>query len=260
MPKRPLVVLSMSSREFSEYLLWRDMYVGLYDAGIMVVSIDTTVESVPVGEIMGQVDGLIIGGGGDVDPSLYGGNRFYPILSGVDSVRDLNEITMLEHALRRGLPVLGICRGAQLINVARGGTLFHDLKQEFGTQVQHQGREDRLDSATHSVEVSADSRLAALLGASRSIEVNSGHHQGIAAVGEGLRVVARSPDGLVEAFEGVDDHLVLGVQWHPENLWRTQAHASRLLAGFARACQATEPAPVPDAHQLGKWPVHQVVN
>lgn len=236
MSENPLIVLTISSREFSEYLLWRDMYVGLYDAGFMVVSIDTSVESVPVEEIMREADGLIIGGGGDVDPSFYGGDRHHPTLSGVDTVRDLNEIKMFKHALRRGLPVLGICRGAQLINVAHGGTLFHDLKQEFGTQVPHQGREDRLDSAIHSVEVCADSRLAALLGTSGSIEVNSGHHQGIAAVGEGLTVVARSPDSLVEAFEGVEDNLVIGVQWHPENLWRTQAHASQLLAGFASRC------------------------
>jgi putative glutamine amidotransferase len=193
---------------------------------------------------MGKVDGLIIGGGGDVDPSLYGGDRHHPTLSGVDTVRDLNENKMLNHAVQRGLPVLGICRGAQLINVLCGGTLFHDLAQELGTEVQHQGREDWLDRASHFVEVCADTRLAALLGASGSVEVNSGHHQGIAAVGEGLRVVARSPDGIVEAFEGVNDHVVLGVQWHPENLWRTQAHASRLLAGFARVCQTTGAAPV----------------
>lgn len=246
MSENPLIILSISSREFTEYVLWRDMYVGLYNAGFMVVSIDTSVESVPIGEIMGKADGLIIGGGGDIDPSFYGGDRHHPTLSGVDTVRDLNESKMLAYANQRGLPVLGICRGAQLINVVHGGTLFHDLKQEFGTQVQHQGHEDRLDSAIHSVEVCNDSRLGALLGVTGSIQVNSGHHQGIAAVGEGLRVVARSPDGLVEAFEGVEDNLVLGVQWHPENLWRTHAHASQLLAGFASRCSPQRKSQTPD--------------
>lgn len=236
MSSSPLIVLSISSREFSEYLLWRDMYVGLYDAGVMVVSIDTSVESIPVEDILGKADGLILGGGGDVDPSFYGGNRHHPSLSGVDTIRDLNEIKMLKYALGRRMPVLGICRGAQLINVAHGGTLFHDLSQEFGTQVRHQGREDRLDKAIHSVEVGADSRLAALLGAGGQVRVNSGHHQGIATVGEGLKVVARSADGLPEGIESAGESLVIGVQWHPENLWRTQDHASRLLAGFASWC------------------------
>ena len=244
----PLIVLTISSREFSEYLLWRDMYVGLYNAGIMVVSIDTSVESVPIEEIMGEADGLILGGGGDVDPSFYGGDRANATLSGVDATRDLNEIKLLEHALRRGLPVLGICRGAQLINVVRGGTLFHDLNQEFASEVEHRGREDRLDSAIHAVDVCADSRLAALLGAAGSIQVNSGHHQGIAAVGQGLTVVARSADGLAEAIEGVEENLVVGVQWHPENLWKTQAHASQLLAGFSRWCS---PSPDPPMRVVG---------
>ncbi len=239
MPGSPLVVLSISSREFSEYLLWRDMYVGLYDAGITVVSIDTSVESIPLEAIMGQADGLILSGGGDVDPSFYGGDRRHPALSGVDTTRDLNEIALLERALGRGIPVLGICRGAQLINVASGGSLFQDLSLERGATVSHQGREDRLDKAIHPVEVSPDSRLAALLGEAGEVRVNSAHHQGIDRVGDGLEVVARAGDGLIEAVEGVGDTPLVGVQWHPENLWRTQAHATRLLAGFAGWCSTS---------------------
>lgn len=232
------MVLSISSREFPEYLLWRDMYVGLFDAGIVVASIDTTVGSLPVEDIMGNADGLILGGGGDVDPSLYGGVPGDTTLSGVDLTRDRNEVAMLEHALQRGLPVLGICRGAQLINVVRGGALFQDLPRDFGTEVEHRGRESLLHTALHPVHVCPGSRLGGLLGASGVVEVNSGHHQGIARVGDGLKVVARSTDGLVEAVEADGTDRLLGVQWHPENLWRTQAHAGRLLAGFAEWCAA----------------------
>lgn len=239
MPSRPLVVVSISSREFPEYLLWADMYRGLHQAGVVPVSIDTTVASLPASDILKEADGLILGGGGDVSPFLYGGDPFDPALRGVDMERDLNEVTLLREAIERGIPVLGICRGAQLINVAHGGSLFQDLPRDTATDIEHQGPEEELDRAVHSAQVRADSRLAMLLGASGALRVNSAHHQGIARVGRGLRVVATAPDNAVEAIEATAaDTVVFGVQWHPENLWRTEAHARRLLQQFGSLCSS----------------------
>lgn len=135
--------------------------------------------------------------------------------------------------------MLGICRGAQLINVAHGGTLVLDLRRNTATALEHQGPEEELHSAVHTACVSADSLLSTLLGAGGSLEVNSAHHQGIARVGGDLRIVAVAPDAAIEAIESADPgKVILGVQWHPENLWCTETHARRLLREFSRLCAA----------------------
>ncbi len=237
MPREPLVIVTMSSRDFSQYVLWRDMYIGLHRGGIIAVSIDTSVGSLPLAELVEKACGLVISGGGDLDPHLYGGDSGDPTLYGVDTQRDTNEIDLFNLAVDKGIPILGICRGAQLINVARGGTLYVDVRRDYGEGAEHVGPEERLDEAVHSVSVEEGTRLASLLGVSGSIEVNSGHHQGIARVGDHLRTVATASDGLVEGIEGsFDNELIVGVQWHPENLWRTQIHAQRLLREFGVWC------------------------
>ena len=230
-------MLAISSREFSDYVLWADMYRGLHQAGIVPVSIDTSVESIPIQQIIDEADGLILGGGGDVSPLLYGGDPCDSLLQGVDPQRDANEACLVRHALQKGVPVLGICRGAQMINVIRGGTLIQDVRRDIGTVLNHQGPEESLHTALHTVEVVSSSRLARLLGVSGPVEVNSAHHQAIALIGRGLRVSAQAADGVVEAIESTEsDEVLLGVQWHPENLWLTQHHARTLLHSFSDLC------------------------
>ncbi|MDQ0029943.1 gamma-glutamyl-gamma-aminobutyrate hydrolase family protein [Arthrobacter bambusae] len=160
-----------------------------------------------------SVDGIVLPGGGDVDPARYGGTD-------VDSVYDLNaeqdalDFGCAERAVDSGLPLLGICRGAQVLNVVRGGTLYEDLAP---SDVEHRKLASPHDTDTwawHQVEVKADSLLAECSG-STSFIVSSGHHQGIRRLGEGLDAVATANDGLVEAIEDRGRRL-LGVQWHPE--------------------------------------------
>ena len=187
-----------------------------------------------VDELIERLDGFVLSGGGDVDPALYGGDRGDPTLDGVDPLRDRTELAVLEAAaLRR--PTLAICRGLQLLNVWRGGTLWIDLARDAEPGVQHQPGMPRLVETSHRVTVDAGARVARWMSASGPIDVNSQHHQGVREVGAGLHVTARADDGTVEGLES-DDGLMVGVQWHPEYLWPTDDHAARLLAGFVAAC------------------------
>ncbi len=234
----PLIALTISAKEFSEYLLWPDMYRGLHNAGAVCVSIDTTVTGLPITEIIENVSGLIIGGGGDVDPRFYKGSADDPALSGVHTERDENELAFLHEALARQIPVLGICRGAQLINVSRGGTLIGDIERDVAGAIEHRGNESELDQAIHRVDLDSHSSLSELLGDTHSIEVNSGHHQAVKKLGEHLKAVAWSPDRLVEGIESsIPDERLFGVQWHPENLWANQEHAQLLLSNFVDLCR-----------------------
>ncbi|MBP7831185.1 MAG: gamma-glutamyl-gamma-aminobutyrate hydrolase family protein [Kiritimatiellae bacterium] len=154
---------------------------------------------------------LLLPGGGDVDPDLYGAAR-HARTNMVNRARDESEIVLVRLALERGRPVFGICRGLQVIQVALGGRLIQHLPDAGEVHAQVEGRD-----SGHPVDVEAGSRLAVVLGA--RAEVNSAHHQALdpAEPGRGLRFVARSPGGIVEAVEG-DGVPVLAVQWHPERM------------------------------------------
>ncbi len=160
--------------------------------------------------VLDGLDGLLITGGQDVDPAAYG-QQPHPAAEAPDRQRDAWEFTLLAAALRRELPVLGICRGAQVLNVALGGTLHQHLPDVVG----HSGH--RAGNAVFSqlpVRTVAGTRLAALVG--ESVDAQCYHHQAVAELGEGLVVSAWDADGVVEALELPGDALVLAVQWHPE--------------------------------------------
>ncbi|MFP4056341.1 MAG: gamma-glutamyl-gamma-aminobutyrate hydrolase family protein [Candidatus Brocadiia bacterium] len=156
------------------------------------------------------VDGLVLTGGRDYDPRPYG-QEPHPATRLVAPRREAFDPALAHLALRRGLPVLGICGGMQLLNIVLGGDLVQDLPPR---PVRHRAPGE---ARCHEVAVEAGSRLAAIVGEGR-LEVNSSHHQALGRVAEGLRVVARAPDGVVEAVEGTGAAFVLGVQWHPERL------------------------------------------
>ena len=159
-----------------------------------------------------RVDAVVINGGGDVSPALYGATR-HPRTYGVEERRDAFEIELVRAAKARGVPVLGVCRGIQLVNVALGGTLVQHVPEAVGRD--HMC-DDGLDQPVHEVVLAPESRLAALYGRDR-LRVNSVHHQAVDRTGPGLRVTATAPDGTVEGIESRDGR-ILGVQWHPELL------------------------------------------
>jgi putative glutamine amidotransferase len=158
-----------------------------------------------------RLDGLILTGGLDVDPALYGAEP-HPLTDPPRRDRDAWELALFQEAERRRMPVLAICRGLQLVNVARGGTLHQHLPEALGTERYRIGGGVY---ASNEVFVDGDSGLAELIGPGR-LTVHSYHHQGIDRLGEGLVVTAQSEDGLPQAFESTRDGYVVGVQWHPE--------------------------------------------
>jgi putative glutamine amidotransferase len=194
-----------------------------------------------VGAALDGIDGLLLSGGGDVDPTRYGAVAV-PEVGGVDARRDAWELALAEAAMLRDKPILGVCRGSQLLNVACGGTLVQHLG---GTTDQIHRDEPRSHEVAHAVAVAADSLLARVLGTER-VGVNTLHHQAVDVVAPGLRAVAWADDGTIEAVEGVQ-HRALSVQWHPELLVDLAGHAALFAwlvaaAGAPRIRAAVEPA------------------
>jgi len=197
-------------------------------------------------EALDRVDGLVLTGGLDVDPKEYGQTSDPAMSVEVDAERDALELPLVREAVRRDLPMLAICRGVQVLNVALGGTLVQDVDvQRTGRQAwSHQQRKSRpdasLDATIHDVDVVPGSRLRAIAGTDR-LGVNTFHHQVIADVAPELVVTARAvePDAspLIEAVEAPACRWVLGVQWHPERMWKTGPAHRRLFVELVGAAQ-----------------------
>lgn len=181
--------------------------------GVPVVMPPLALEGVP--SLVSRLDGLVLSGGPDLTPSAYD-QRPHAELGSTEPRLDAFEFAAVTEALSRGLPVLGICRGAQALNVACGGTLHQHLPDVVGAQIAHRQSEVG-KRPTHSVDVVPGTRLAGLIGSGR-LRVNSFHHQAVDRVGRGLRVSARAPDGTIEAIEDARHDFVVGVQWHAETL------------------------------------------
>jgi putative glutamine amidotransferase len=174
-------------------------------------------------QLVEQIDGLLLTGGGDIDPVLYREER-HASIEDAEPGRDEFEIDLARRAMEMHLPLLAICRGSQVLNVAAGGTLVQDIPSAVDTTLPHSMGEPR-DLIAHDVTVAAGSKLASVLGSAVSMEhtcrVNSRHHQSIARLGESLVASATAADGVIEAVEAPDEEFCVGVQWHPENFWRT---------------------------------------
>ncbi|GAB3602980.1 hypothetical protein GCM10027411_11770 [Microbacterium aureliae] len=173
--------------------------------------------------VLDGLDGLILTGGLDVQPELYGQER-HPLTDPARPDRDAWELALVRGAEERGIPVLAICRGLQLVNVARGGTLHQHLPEALGTERYRIGGGVFADNI---VDVAPGTRLAGMLGAG-DFAVHSYHHQGIDRLGDGLVAVAHTDDGLVQAFESTGESYLVGVQWHPEE----NIEDKRLFAGL----------------------------
>lgn len=177
--------------------------------------------------LLDRLSGIVLSGGPDLHPSAYG-HEPHPELGPTEPDLDRFELSLARRADARRMPVLGICRGAQVLNVARGGTLHQHLPDHRQTAPG--------DETTHTVRLQQRSTTSSLLGGPTQVEVNSFHHQAVARVGDGLRVAGRSEDGLVEAIEDPDRDMCVGVQWHAECLVDDPTHL-RLFTALVSAAR-----------------------
>jgi putative glutamine amidotransferase len=185
-----------------------------------------------IAPLVARLAGVCLSGGPDLDPATYGADP-HPYLGSVEPSLDAFEVAVARQADALGVPVLGICRGCQALNIARGGTLHQHLPDVAQSAIDHRqtasGRE-----TTHTVDVRDGTRLAEIVGAGE-LDVNSFHHQGVDRLGHGLEITARSPDGVIEAIEDDRTALFLGVQWHVETLVDRPRHAALFEALVAAA-------------------------
>ncbi len=199
-------------------------------AAALILPPDAEVAADPAAadDLLELLDGLMLAGGSDIDPDSYGAPR-HPMTIGTDRGRDGFEIALAGRALERDLPVLGICRGMQLLNIARGGTLIQDLPERLG-HGDHRRVTGSFDGSDHIVRLAAGSLAASAAGETRH-GVKSHHHQGVERVGEGFAVSGWSElDELPEAIEAPERQFVLGVQWHPEADRRSRVIAALVSA------------------------------
>ncbi len=193
----------------------------------------------PAGDIISSIGGLLLSGGEDVAPMRYG-EQPHPSVVDVDPARDEFEIGLINEARRRNLPIFAICRGIQILNVACGGTLVQDIPTEVAGALDHSWTvpPHKPYDLAHEVWLDKDTLLARLmrerLSDTDACEANSRHHQAVKLLAPGFRASATAPDGVIEAIEDPGARFCLGVQWHPENFWRT-GEFRPLFEGFLEA-------------------------
>ena len=199
--------------------------------------------------LLDAVDGLLLSGGGDVDPARYGDYDVHPATYGVDAARDRFELELIGHALQRDLPLLCICRGVQVLNVALGGTLLQDVESQHpgsatipGAHRQHHAGLTT-DASCHLATLVAGTSVSALFGAA-DVAVNSFHHQVIKNLAPSLEVAAYSPDGLIEAVTVPGKTFAIGVQWHPEMMYERFPEQLKPFQALVEAARARRLAPI----------------
>jgi putative glutamine amidotransferase len=231
---RPLIGITIGySPDDREIFQLRDDYVRSVETagGLPLVLAPGRPEDASL--LLDRLDGLLLTGGADVGPHIYGAKQ-HPTVVRVLPERDAFELALVHEALARDLPLLAICRGHQVLNVATGGTLVQDIPSELESTVDHDPEGERWHRA-HGVRVLPGTRLRAILERDE-VAVNSFHHQAVKDVGQGLVVSARATgDGVIEALERPDSRFVLGVQWHPEAFWDKGGPFQPLFEALVRA-------------------------
>jgi putative glutamine amidotransferase len=207
----------------------------LTKAGADVATLDV---SARLDEAMAGIDGVLLTGGEDIEPSLYNEDR-HPATKDAEPGRDDLELAIARRAIDADLPIFAICRGLQVMNVAAGGTLVQDIPSEVGQLVSHDQREPR-DLEAHTVRIKPGSRLAEALASEiddhGETRVNSRHHQAVGTLAPGMDVTAVAPDGITEAIERADRRFCVAVQWHPENFHRS-GRFSGLFEAFVKSAR-----------------------
>lgn len=216
---------------YSRAYVNEDYIISIVRNGGIPIILPLNGENSVLKEQMSLLDGLILSGGSDISPLKYG-EEPYNLLGEIMPARDDFDMKLLDYAIQKGIPILGICRGMQIMNVYHGGTLYQDNSYHSKNVLKHwQGH--GTDIPTHHVSLHKDSTLYKIYN-KETICVNSFHHQSIKELGKGLKITARSKDGIIEGIESTYYPFMIGVQWHPEMLCCTEENSNRIFATFIK--------------------------
>lgn len=233
--KKPVIgILPLIDTEKESYWMLPGYVEGVKEAGGLPVILTFTKEQDDAKEMAQLCDGFIFTGGHDVSPEIYGEEKL-PECAEISIERDTVEKLLLKEVLDMDKPVLGICRGLQFINAALGGTLYQDLKTYFPTDVIHRQKAP-YDVPVHNVKIEEGTPFRDLFG-KEEIEVNSCHHQAIKKLSDKAIVMAKAPDGLIEAFYLPDKKFVWATQWHPEYLHKVDENSKKIFKAFIDAAK-----------------------
>ena len=214
----------------------------LEHAGAVPILIPLLDDPQALDSLLPRLDGLLLSGGGDVEPHRYGENPSAK-LEMLDPKLDEIELALASWALEEDIPTLGVCRGMQLLNVATGGTLYQDLSGQHPSAITHCNREQPRNYLTHQVFLEPDSLIASVLG-TREFPANSLHHQAVKTPGKDVRISGHAADGVAEALEIPGYRFMLAVQCHPEEIYSEVAACARLFQAFVQACGNLAPEEV----------------
>lgn len=238
--RRPLIGITTAyaaptnDREVPRYVSYTRVAENVATAGGLPVLIPNTVDDETLRAIYDRLDGVLLPGGGDID-SKHWGEELHPTAYGLDPARDHIEMTIARWAVADDLPLFGICRGHQVINVALGAAMIQDIPSQFNTEITHNNfLPTPRDTHAHVIGIEETSRLASIIGKTNAVQVNSIHHQAIREAAPNMIPVAYSPDGLIEATEMAGKRFALTVQWHPEDLSAEESHFN-LFKAFVKA-------------------------
>ena len=235
--KKPIVgVMPLWDDEKDSIWMLPGYMDGLHQAGALPFIFPFSTDEEELTQLTELCDGFLFTGGHDVSPYLYREQPMEGLVSCCEK-RDQMETVVLKKAVEADKPVLGICRGIQLINAALGGTLYQDLPLQHPSETNHHGQPP-YDQPVHDVAVYRDSPLYACL-EKETLPVNSYHQQAVKAIAKGLQVMAAAPDGIVEAFYKPDQRFLWAVQWHPEFAYRTDENSRKIFGAFVEAMKRT---------------------
>ncbi len=232
-----LVPVPIQDPERRRYALGKNYVRSLVECGAVPILLPTSVDLAALRVMYVQADGVLLTGGGDVEPTTYG-EEAHPATGDIDLERDSAEIALAQWAVADDKPTFAICRGVQVMNVALGGTLVQDIPTQWrgNNMLEHRGYAigAARDQVLHDVCVDSNTHISKILGTG-NMSVNSFHHQALKRLGEGLFVTSRAPDGVIESVEVPDKRWYVGVQWHPEDMTAGRADMMALFQSFVDA-------------------------
>ncbi len=231
---KPVIGLTCHLREHNAFSVFVKEYIdSVFAAGGIPVCIPPIEDEGDFDTYIGMLDGILFTGGADVSPVCYGEEPLREI-NYIAPYRDHSELGLFKRAYEKNVPIFGICRGNQLINVALGGTLYQDINRQMPDSYGHYPEDTPSNELYHSVNILEGSRLKGIMGEEK-LYVNSFHHQAVKVLGTNLKVAALSKDNIIEGIEAVDERYLLGVQWHPECLTKKYPEFLKLFKSFVDA-------------------------